>query len=130
VIGNYGIKKKCPKCEGSGCRVKTPCKTCEGLGVQRLTISEFVYLPRGIHDGHKIRLHNLGHASDCVNSRAGDLLVTVSVRDDKQFKRDDQLVKSEVPISISQAVLGAKLTIDTIEGKLTIDVPPGTQDGD
>ena len=51
VIGNYGIRKKCPKCEGSGCTFKSRCQTCEGLGVQRINVTEDLDLPQGLVDG-------------------------------------------------------------------------------
>ena len=51
VIGNYGIRKKCQKCDGSGCQVKVDCKECDGLGVTRGDITENIYLPKGIKDG-------------------------------------------------------------------------------
>ena len=57
IIGNYGIRKKCPKCDGCGCQVKNYCDECEGIGVQRITVVEHIYLPKGIKDGQKIKLH-------------------------------------------------------------------------
>ena len=126
IIGNYGIRKKCPKCEGAGCKTKTPCGVCEGLGVQRLDINEWIYLPQGIKDAQKIRIHNLGHSSDCYSSAPGDLLLTIKVEEHESFKRDDQHIVTELPITISQAILGAKVTIETVDGKLNIEIPAGT----
>lgn len=79
MIGNYGIRKPCPKCEGSGCTSKSRCQACEGLGVKRMNITEDVTLPRGLVGGQKIRIAQLGHCSDCVTSFAGDLLLTIRV---------------------------------------------------
>ena len=89
VIGNYGIRKKCPKCDGCGCQYKTPCPDCDGIGVQRLTVTENIYLPQGVKDGQKIRLHQLGHASDCYTSLPGDLLLTIEVAESEIFQRED-----------------------------------------
>lgn len=81
-------------------------------------------------DAQKIRIHNLGHASDCYSSAPGDLLLSIKVEDHDTFKREDLNITAELPITISQAILGAKITVDTVDGKLNIELPPGTQDGD
>lgn len=128
--GNYGVWKKCPKCDGCGCQVKTPCHSCEGIGVQRMNVIEIATLPKGIKDGQKIKLHHLGHASDCFGSFPGDLLITINVKEHDFFDRKDLTIYSVVDISLSQAVLGTKVTIETIYGKVNIEVEPGTQDGD
>ena len=64
MIGNYGIRKRCKKCNGAGCVVRSPCTDCEGLGVQRGLVKEDVELPSGVADGQKIKIKGLGHASD------------------------------------------------------------------
>jgi DnaJ-class molecular chaperone len=64
VVGNYGIRKRCKKCNGAGCIVRQPCNDCEGLGVQRGIVKEDFELPPGVNDGQKIKIKGLGHASD------------------------------------------------------------------
>lgn len=130
VIGNYGIRKKCPKCEGCGCTYKTRCDTCEGLGVQRITVTEDLFLPQGLVDGQKIRLQNLGHCSDCVQSAAGDLLVTIKVKEHETMKRDGQNIVSEAKISFLQAILGATIKVETVDGEKEVTVNAGTQNND
>ena len=77
-------------------------------------------------DAQKIRIHNLGHASDCFSSAPGDLLLNIKVEEHETFKRDGENILAELPITISQAILGAKITVDTVDGKLNIEVPAGT----
>lgn len=130
VIGNYGIRKKCPKCDGSGCTFKTPCGTCEGLGVQRINVTEDLELPQGLKDGQKIKIAQLGHCSDCVMSMPGDLLLTIKVKEHETMSRDGQNIVSTVKIGLLDAILGASKTIETLDGEKEIEVEPGTQNND
>ena len=90
MIGNFGIKKRCTKCEGAGCIPKVLCGDCEGIGVQRQVITEELDLSSGLKDGQKIKVPYMGHAADVYTSYAGDLLLTVKVKEHKFFKRIDQ----------------------------------------
>ena len=101
IIGNYGIRKKCPKCYGSGYQVKNHCKTCDGIGVERKEVKEQVFLPHGIRDGQKIKIHQMGHCSDVFSSQPGDLLLTVKVKDHEHFELKDKDILSEVPITLA-----------------------------
>lgn len=92
----------------------------------RLTITENIYLPKGVKDGQKIRLHSLGHASDCYTSAPGDLLLTLKVNEHPFFRRKEQTIIADLPITISQAILGADVTIETVDGPINIKVPPGS----
>lgn len=84
----------------------------------------------GVLDGKKIRIHYLGHASDVYSSEAGDLLLEVKVKEHSVFKIEVRDIISEVSITLTQAILGDKLTIETVTGKLNINIAPGTQNGD
>lgn len=98
-IAQYGIRKKCPKCNGAGCQVKTPCPSCEGLGLHRMDVTESIYLPQGVMDGQKIKLSQLGHCSDCYGSPSGDLLLTIQVKEHETMTREGKNITSKVPIS-------------------------------
>jgi molecular chaperone DnaJ len=115
-IGNYGIKKRCVKCNGAGCTPKTFCKSCEGLGVQRQILTEKVKLPGGVVNGQKIKVPLLGHAADVFTSVPGDLLLTVEVSPHDVFKVDDKNIKSTVELTLSEAILGCVITVMTAHG--------------
>lgn len=106
--------------------MKNYCEACEGIGVTREQVDEKIYLPNGLKDGQKIRIHHLGHASDVHSSVAGDLLLTVKVKDHDHFKVKERDILTTVPITLTQAILGDKITIDTVDGKLNIEIPEGT----
>lgn len=125
-VGNYGIRKKCTKCQGSGCQVKTPCPACEGLGLQRMDVTESIYLPQGVVDGQKIKLSQLGHCADCFGSPAGDLLLTIRVKEHEAMRREGQDIVSTVPISFIQAILGATIQVETVDGPKEVTISPGT----
>lgn len=131
LIGNYGIKKRCTKCEGAGCIPKVFCPDCEGIGVQRQVITEELELPSGLKDKQKIKVPLMGHAADVYTSHAGDLLLTVNVKGHDFYKRVNKLdIQSEVEITLAEALLGIDLTISTVHGPLNIHVAPGTSTGD
>ena len=95
-IGNYGIKKRCIKCDGAGVNVKSYCESCEGIGVKREQMETGVTLPPGLTDGKKIRINNMGHASDVYGSKAGDLLLDIQVKEHDEFKLDGLNILSDV----------------------------------
>ena len=130
VIGNYGIKKRCPKCDGSSALGRTPCPACEGIGCKREQVKTAISLPAGLTNGRKLRLIQQGHASDVFGSVAGDLLLDVKVKEHPKFSLDELTITSEVPITLSQAILGANITIETVDGPRNIKVEPGTQQDD
>ena len=129
-VGNYGIRKKCLKCQGSGCQVKTPCPSCDGLGLQRMDIKETIYLPQGVTDGQKIKLSQLGHCADCFGSPAGDLLLTIRVQEHEIMWREGQDIVSRVPISFTTAILGGNIQVETVDGVKEIPIAAGTQNLD
>ena len=87
-------------------------------------------MPPGLIHGQKIKIKGLGHASDVIQGVSGDLLLTVKVKQHPVFKQESRNIISEVHVSLSEAILGSKITIDTADGKLNIEVPPGTNEDD
>jgi molecular chaperone DnaJ len=128
VFGQFVRAQTCPRCDGSGHVVEHPCKTCGGDGrvVEERTVA--VEIPPGIHDGQRIRLGGEGHAGE-LGGRAGDLYVLVRVRPDPRFVREGNDLISQVDLTITQAALGATVTVPTIDGDLELDFEPGTQPG-
>ena len=112
----------CPKCGGTGKIIHQPCPTCRGKGKVRRNRRISVNIPAGIDDGQTISIKGQG-------GPAGDLLVTVSVRESEQFERDGSSVLSAADISFAQAALGAEIEVPTLDGKVKLTIPEGTQPG-
>ena len=118
----------CPKCGGSGKIIHQPCKTCKGKGNVRRQQKIEVNVPAGIDDGQTISKTGAGNAG--INGGPnGDLLVSVTVRPHARFERDGSSVLLEQEISYAQAVLGAEIEVPTIDGKVKLNIPEGTQPG-
>ena len=127
----FGIIKTvttCPDCQGEGKVAEKRCSQCHGEGRIRKLQKLKVKIPAGIDDGEVIRLSGQGEAGE-KGGRAGDLYIHILVRPDPFFKRSRYDLYSEEEISISQAVLGGKKTIRTIDGLVDLKIPPGTSSG-
>ncbi len=118
----------CPQCNGRGKIVKTPCNTCKGKGKVRRTQKIKVKIPAGVDSGQSVRVRGEG----CVGSNGGpngDVLVQIGIRRHPVFTRRDTTVFCEVPITFAQAALGGEIEVPTLDGKVTFDLPEGTQTG-
>jgi len=118
----------CPQCNGRGKIVKTPCTTCKGKGKVRRTQKIKVKIPAGVDEGQSVRVRGEG----CVGSNGGpngDLLVEVYIKRHPIFSRQNTDVYCEVPITFTQAALGAQIDVPTLDGKMKYDLPEGTQTG-
>ena len=118
----------CPQCSGRGKVIKTPCNTCKGKGKVRRTNKVKVKIPAGIDEGQSVRVRGEGSvgSNGGVN---GDLLVEILIRQHPIFSREYMDVLCEVPISFTQAALGAQIQVPTLDGKITYEIPEGTQTG-
>jgi molecular chaperone DnaJ len=129
VFGEFVRTQACPACGGSGRKIETPCTECQGAGrvleERRLEVS----IPPGIHDGQRIRLSGEGHAG-AGGARAGDMYVQVHVLHDARFVREGNDIFSTVDLTITQAALGAALTVPTLDGDLELEFEPGIQPGE
>jgi molecular chaperone DnaJ len=129
VFGQFIRTQMCPECRGRGSVLRTPCEDCRGSGE---TIEERrvdVEIPAGIHDGQRIRLSGEGHAG-APGGRPGDAYVLVRVRPHERFVRDGNDVVSTVDLTVSQAALGARIDVPTLDGEIELDFKPGTQPGE
>src|SRR5438477_9533 len=121
--------RACARCGGAGQIVSAPCTDCDGSGrrveERRLDLT----IPPGIHDGQQIRISGEGHAGQ-IGGRAGDAYVRVRVRPDPRFVREGDDVFSTVDLNIVQAALGANVSVETLEGPVELEFPPGTQPGE
>lgn len=118
----------CERCRGTGKIVKNPCTRCRGAGMERENKNLTVEIPAGIDHGERIALRNQG--CDGKNGGpAGDLIIMVGVQNHKLFKREGANIYCDVPVTISEAVLGAEIEVPTLEGTQKFDLPEGTQSG-
>jgi molecular chaperone DnaJ len=129
AFGEFIRTQTCPSCGGSGQVVEHPCRDCEGSGhvLEERTLE--VEIPPGIHDGQRIRLSGEGH-SGALGGRAGDVYVRVRVRRDPRFVREGDDIFSTVDLTMTEAALGARVTIPTLDGETELEFEPGTQPGE
>lgn len=125
VISNA---RPCERCHGKGTIIKKPCKHCNGSGKIRVERDINVNIPRGVDNGTRLRIANGGQAGE-RGGAAGDLYVYINIKPHPIFTRDGTTVHCEVPISFVQATLGATVEAPTIDGKIELKIPEGTQSG-
>lgn len=118
----------CETCGGAGKIPETPCETCGGAGRTRQRRTSSIEVPAGIEDGQRMRISGAGHAGE-AGAPAGDLYVEVAVADDERFEREGPDLISTVPLPATEAMLGTRVTVPTLEGEEEIEVEPGTQPG-
>ena len=126
--GIFSVQQPCPQCRGSGQVVQNPCRECRGEGhVQRVRTLE-VRIPAGVDSGDRVRLSGQGEPGP-AGIPPGDLYVEVHVRPHPIFQREGEDLHCEVPVRMAQAALGAAIMVPTLDGEVTLDVPPETQTG-
>jgi molecular chaperone DnaJ len=127
-FGQMIAQTTCSKCGGRGQIITTPCETCSGSGRVRRTRKINVRIPAGVDDGQHLRLQGQGEVG-AAGSEPGDLYVFINILPHPKFQRMDSDLFFEMPISFTQAALGAEVEAPTLSGKARIKVPPGTQSG-
>jgi molecular chaperone DnaJ len=128
-FGRFVRTHACPRCQGSGQVVEDECTQCHGAGRSVEERKLEVEIPPGIHDGQRIRITGEGHAG-ALGGRAGDVYVLVRVKPDPRFVREGDDVFSTVDLTITQAALGTKTEIATLDGTSELEFEPGTQPGE
>ena len=126
--GFFSVQQTCPRCHGKGTVIDDPCGSCQGQGrvEEHKTLS--VKVPPGVDSGDRIRLAGEGEAGE-HGGPPGDLYVQVAVKPHEIFTREDSHLFCEVPISFVTAALGGELEVPTLNGKVMLKIPPGTQTG-
>jgi molecular chaperone DnaJ len=127
--GFVRVQTTCPSCHGAGSVITHPCDECRGNGYTAHKVKLDVAIPAGIDDGMRVRLPGEGEPSP-DGGPAGDCYCFISVRQHSIFKRDGKNLVLHVPISYSQAALGASLEVPTLSGPEEIQIPQGSQHGD
>ncbi len=127
--GFFTVQQTCPQCSGSGEMITNPCGSCGGQGKKQASKRLSVTIPKGVDDGTRIRLSGKGEAGSRGASN-GDLYLFINVNSHELFKRSEENLFFECPISIADAALGSSMEIPTIDGgKAKIKIPSGTQSG-
>ena len=126
--GPFQMSQTCPRCRGNGRIVETPCPTCHGSGAERRTRRLQVKVPAGVKDGARIKLTGRGEPGP-PGAKPGDLYVRVNVAKDRTFGRKGDDLTLDLPISYSEAALGANVQVPTLNGPVTLKVPAGTPSG-
>ena len=127
--GFFTVQQTCPQCQGAGEEITNPCTDCSGRGNKQASKKISVTIPKGVDDGTRIRLAGKGEAG-VRSGTSGDLYLFVNVHSHDLFKRSDENLFFEFPISIADAALGTTIEIPTIDGgKAKIKIPDGTQSG-
>jgi len=127
--GFFTVQQTCPQCVGTGEEISNPCKNCSGTGKKQTYKNLTVTIPRGVDDGTRIRLSGKGEAGT-KGSANGDLYLFVNINSHKIFKRSEENLYYEFPISIADAALGTTLEVPIVDGgKAKIKIPPWTQTG-
>ncbi len=125
--GFFAVQQTCSTCHGQGKIIKNPCKKCHGSGVANRQQTLEVTIPAGVDNGDRIRLTGKGEA--IRDGQAGDLYVEVVVREHETFQRDGADLYMDVPVNIVDAALGKEIEIPTLDGRVSLKIPEGTQTG-
>ena len=128
IFGVVASAAACDRCDGTGKVPESPCKTCNGAGSFRQEKTIEVKIPAGIDNGQRIRVQGEGEAG-YRGSSPGDLYLSIRVRGNKEFVRDGFNLLKELPVSFTQAALGAKIIVKTLDGDIELKIPAGTQSG-
>jgi molecular chaperone DnaJ len=128
ISGFFSISRTCNTCGGSGRVIKDPCQKCRGGGKVRRTRKINVKVPAGVDNGVRLRVPHEGDAGE-KGAPAGDLYVSIYVKEHGFFKRHDNDVYCQVKMTFTQAVFGAEIEVPTLEGKVRMTIPKGTPSG-
>ena len=126
--GFFSIARTCHHCGGSGRVIVERCETCNGAGAVREQATIEVKIPAGVDTGTRIKVTGQGEAAP-GGGTSGDLYVIVQVREHPIFKREETEILCEVPLSFTQAALGATIDVPTLDGPAKLKIPLGTQSG-
>ncbi len=126
--GFFSVSRTCNQCQGHGTIIKDPCTTCGGTGRVRKLHTLSIKIPAGVDTGSRLKLRNEGESAP-TGGAPGDLYVVIQVEPHPIFVRDNLDIICDVPISFVQAALGAEMDVPTLDGKVKMKIPAGTQSG-
>jgi chaperone protein DnaJ len=126
--GFFSVMRTCSNCRGTGQIIRTPCKKCRGKGRVEKEKTLEIKIPAGVETGSRLRVTGEGEAGT-NNGPAGDLFVVIHVAEHETFERQGANLYASVPISFTQAALGAEIDVNTLDGTEKLKIPAGTQTG-
>ena len=124
--GIFQMAQPCARCAGTGSIVQTPCEECHGEAKVRVTRSLTVTIPPGVETGSRLRMKGEGETG---SKGKGDLFLEVEVAPHPVFQRQGATLKAEISTSLARAILGAELSVPTLDGTVMMTIPAGTQSG-
>lgn len=129
ILGVMQTQSTCSKCSGTGHIFESNCSSCRGTGVVNSKRKLKLRVPRGVDDGDQLRM--AGKASSGINGGPnGDVYIEFKVKPHPLYQRDKSDIYIKVPLTITEAIMGCKKTIKTVQGDVNVDIPAGTQNGD
>ncbi len=128
IFGRFTHITTCSRCGGSGTVISNPCPQCQGRGRIKVKQRIRVDIPAGVDDGQRLRLDGEGSAG-LYGGPPGDLYVTFSVKPHNLFQRDGSDILYELSINFAQAALGDEIRVPSLDGRVDLKIPPGTQSG-
>ena len=129
MFGVFQSESTCPDCNGKGKTFKTTCKSCSGTGHVVKNKEIEITVPEGVDDGHQLRISGKG-AAGYNGGPNGDIYIEFRVKDHPLFERKDNDIYLDVPLTITEAVLGCKKEVPTLTGTVVLTIDPGSQPGD
>lgn len=127
--GLFAFSTTCPRCHGEGRIVKDACETCRGSGATRKKRKLKIEIPAGVDEGNRVQIGGEGEPGE-RGGPAGDLFLLIRLHEHEVFTRDGEHLHCTVPVQFSQAALGAKIEVPTLDGNREVELPAGTQSGD
>ncbi len=121
-FGTFNVARTCTTCSGKKQMPEKPCHTCRGVGVHKREDEIAIDIPPGLENGQVIRMSGAGEAS--AGGSAGDLYIKIHVAADKKFRKEGNNIVCDMPVKITDALLGTEYTLDTLDGSITVTVPP------
>ena len=129
MFGTFATRTTCPNCNGKGKVYKETCSSCRGTGKVRRTVTKDVKVPAGVNTGNQLRIAGAGDGGSNGGPN-GDLYIEFTVKRHPIFEREGDDIILELPLTITEAVLGCKKEIPTIYGNVKLTIAPGAQSGD
>lgn len=128
ILGNMQVQMTCHDCSGEGKKYDKKCSKCSGRGVAREAVNLKIKIPAGIDNGGAIRLTGQGEAGE-KGGQAGDLYLQIKVKKDARFSREGDDIYSKIYLTFTQAAIGDKIEVETVDGPVKLKIPEGTQSG-
>jgi len=126
--GFFAVRRTCPTCHGAGTRIESPCVECGGAGRVKTEKNLKVKIPSGVYDGAQVRVSGEGEAGP-QGTPSGDLYIVISIKPHAIFEREGPDLHCTMPVTFPQATLGAEVDAPTLDGKVKIKIPAGTEGG-